>query len=59
MTLVVEEDVAPDPIYISMLGTEGVVLGSEGVPHLVEELSGARGIGHGRARLAKKWVLQT
>jgi len=48
----VKQDEAPGLVYISVLGAEGVVRGAAGVPRLVEELFGARGIGQGRAALA-------
>jgi hypothetical protein len=41
MPLVVEQDVAPDPGHIRVLGTDRVVFEAQGVTDLIEELFGS------------------
>lgn len=48
MALVVKQDETSGPIQISVLGAEGIVLDAESVPHLIQQLPGARGVGHTR-----------
>jgi len=38
MALVVEEDEAFDPVYISLLGAIGIMLAAQGLAHTVQEL---------------------
>jgi len=40
MALAVEENEAPDPIHVGLLGTERVVFAADGVTNLVKELAG-------------------